>query len=1353
MKKTNFTSIGRSRPFLKLKNSLGILALLGLFFSLNANKTFGQSNCVMSCFNTQVSVDHNCEAEITYDMVSNPSGCTGDFTVDVLDSNGNTIPSSPYVNEDHLDQTFTVKVKNLATGNYCWSTIKVEDKMPPQLNCEADTVSCWTLIEYDFPVATDNCTPVDEIEVLLLNESITQLTCDSLFISKVERTYSATDASGNTSGPCTKTYYLERINLDDVDFPEDLSVAEGTELACDENFPTDGNGNPHPSFSGVPVIGPDNIELFPIGGQYCNILVTYTDVEYPVFNCKQKIMRTWTVREWWCSQEIVRNHIQVIEIVDDEGPEVVCPANFTVSTSPNGCSASVFLPPATVTDNCNDIDRVDVNYPGGFLNNSNGGLIELEAGTHTITYIAYDECLNQNSCEMQVTVEDNTPPVAVCRTVTVVSLGGNGLAKVDAEVFDNGSHDECGIDYFEVGRMNASCGYDTSFGPYVEFSCCDIPNNLIMVVMKVYDTSGNVNECMVEVEVQDKLPATITCPPDITISCQYIYNPDDLDEFGTIAIVENLSDLQNPNLDPRNPIILNDPNNPNVDVPQNWGLDGFAHDNCEVEDVSENVIFDIDQCKEGTITRTFTVMGPGGPSSSCQQTIYVENFTPFNSNLIEWPEDVEIDSGGGVCDPGDLDPSMTGRPEYPVGVCELVATNDPQDKVFYFNSPDDPSCFKILRTWKVIDWCQFDSGTYEIWEHTQVIKIINTSAPVFTTDCDSGDPICSFDPNCEGAYVELVQEAIDDCTPEDDLVWSYQIDAFNNGVINYTNNNNPFADPNNRPNEASGVYPLGEHRVIWTVQDKCGNISVCEQIFEIINCKAPSPVCYHGLAAELMPMDTDGSGEADWAEIELQASFFDAGSFHSCGYDVTFSFSPDPNDTTRLFDCDSLGQRFVQIWVTDENGNQDYCNTYVIIQDNNMVCPATGTGGAIAGMIVNEEEEGVEQVTVSLENSMLSPSITNEDGFFGFSSVPFNGDYDLIPEKNDDWLNGVSTFDIALMQRHILGISVITSPYQMIAADVDRNGTINVLDVAELRRLVLGTRLELPNNTSWRFVDANYQFHSANPLEESFMESYNIRNFNETQTGLDFVGVKIGDINNSATPNSSSEADERTYGMPVSFVVEDQGFERGQTITVEFLASQFEDISGFQGTFMFDPEVIDLLDLQPGALDVSDKNFGFTYLGEGMVTVSWSDFENQFISDGDVLFEMTFTAKNDGLLGDNLFLGSAITPAEIYAADMPRPLELKFDQTSTEDGYVLYQNRPNPFRDETIIGFRLPADQEATLSVFDVTGKLIYQSSQSFAAGYNEVRILGSELRTSGVLYYRLDAKDFNASRKMIIIE
>ena len=43
-------------------------------------------------------------------------------------------------------------------------------------------------------------------------------------------------------------------------------------------------------------------------------------------------------------------------------------------------------------------------------------------------------------------------------------------------------------------------------------------------------------------------------------------------------------------------------------------------------------------------------------------------------------------------------------------------------------------------------------------------------------------------------------------------------------------------------------------------------------------------------------------------------------------------------------------------------------------------------------------------------------------------------------------MNGVSTLDLVLIQKHILGSRSIETPYKMIAADIDNNNDITVLE-------------------------------------------------------------------------------------------------------------------------------------------------------------------------------------------------------------------------------------------------------------------------------------------------------------------
>ena len=117
------------------------------------------------------------------------------------------------------------------------------------------------------------------------------------------------------------------------------------------------------------------------------------------------------------------------------------------------------------------------------------------------------------------------------------------------------------------------------------------------------------------------------------------------------------------------------------------------------------------------------------------------------------------------------------------------------------------------------------------------------------------------------------------------------------------------------------------------------------------------------------------------------------------------------------------------------------------------------------------------------------------------------------PQRDGDYLNGVSTFDLVLISKHILGVQPLGSPYKMIAADVNNSRSITTLDLIQLRKLILSIDTEFQNNTSWRFVDAGYVFpNPANPWFEDFAEVVNINDLPGTGiNNADFVAVKVGE--------------------------------------------------------------------------------------------------------------------------------------------------------------------------------------------------------------------------------------------------
>jgi hypothetical protein len=88
-----------------------------------------------------------------------------------------------------------------------------------------------------------------------------------------------------------------------------------------------------------------------------------------------------------------------------------------------------------------------------------------------------------------------------------------------------------------------------------------------------------------------------------------------------------------------------------------------------------------------------------------------------------------------------------------------------------------------------------------------------------------------------------------------------------------------------------------------------------------------------------------------------------------------------------------------------------------------------------------------------------------------------------------------------------------------------------------------------------------------------------------------------------------------------------------------------------------------------------------------------------------------------------------------------------------DDSYALYQNRPNPFRNSTIIGFRMAREASATITVFDAMGREVYKQTERYNYGLNEITLRNEVLPAAGIYYYELSTKGFRAVKQMIIVE
>ncbi len=83
---------------------------------------------------------------------------------------------------------------------------------------------------------------------------------------------------------------------------------------------------------------------------------------------------------------------------------------------------------------------------------------------------------------------------------------------------------------------------------------------------------------------------------------------------------------------------------------------------------------------------------------------------------------------------------------------------------------------------------------------------------------------------------------------------------------------------------------------------------------------------------------------------------------------------------------------------------------------------------------------------------------------------------------------------------------------------------------------------------------------------------------------------------------------------------------------------------------------------------------------------------------------------------------------------------------------ILYQNKPNPFSESTIIGFEIPKNQEVEFIFYEVNGKVIHKFNKSFEKGYHEFELKKSDLNTFGVFFMQMNTEDFTDTKRLVLI-
>lgn len=1252
-------------------------------------------------------------AASTTAVTGETDNCNGPVTVTIV---GTEIPVTC---SDVLTRTYRI-TDRCGNSSDLLQTITINDEISPTASALDDLgpFSCAediTAPNINDVTGSDNCN--GSVTVSFLSQTSGNNCNNNILI----RTYRLTDECGNTAD------INQNIILNDSIAPTADQPARLTNIECFTDIPV---GN---------ITDLTNVTDDCVG----DVTVTIDDSQLIDPGCTGILERVFILTDICGNTSSV---IQEIEIDDQTAPKWdQMPNDLNIDTD---CVENVNLIPPTATDNCNN---ATVTVSSDVITNMTCD----HRFTRTVTYVATDDCLNESEpFVITITVFDNEAPMASpladagpfdcitdfpVNTNIVNNLTDNCIGLVRVRFVSDTDAPLCMGTVIRTYEISDICGNarqitqnilieDISFptadpladlGP---FTCADqIPAADINLVMNAQDNCGEiVTVSFLNDETPERCNGSFLRTYQVSDQCGHTTNITQ-----TIIINDNIAPQM---IDP----LPSQSYDCSASIPDSILNNAPGIDNCGGEVTSvllpDDTPFRPLQCMDTLFQEFLLTDVCGNDTIIIRQIMINDNVPPV---FVDAPGSLDIMVQCPI-DPMDLTAPSA------IDACRFI------DMVSVVSI--DTTSFTCASGYtEVIGFVATDACGNQTLDTFFIEVVVNDTTPpmftVFPSDTSAIDREPFPQPLICGEPFVFNAEATDNCGGG--VIFRSRIVQEDGFVINL---NGPTIDRS---------FDTGVNTVTYFAQDSCGNEVQDSFLVEVIDVTSPFYQC----AGSPVFIDIEAGSDFVFHPDDFVAAKDDCSRTRPATFE---GISPD----SIILNCATLnGQStkdtLVRIFLSDIYGNQSPFPCGVVLRLTNVDCP-TIQMATVAGQLADEAGNGVNDVVVEIAGPVISQRV--ESGLGGSYFLPnleMYEDYEIIPYRNNDLLNGVSTMDLILLGEHLLEISTLDSPYQLIAADINNDGNVTALDMIALRRAILIIDEEFQNNTSWRFVDSEFSFPDpTNPFSSSFPESRFVHDLSTNQMVNDFMAIKVGDLNGNAVTSGLQAGDTRGEEA-LTIRIEDQILTTGEVYQLNFTADNFVDLKGFQFTIDYNPLAITPEfdhKLSEALTNFGEQNIGFTQLENGLLSVSWHEVNPVTFANQAEIFTLTFRAKVNTRLSNVLEFSDALVRAESYTAALhTQQLHLEYEgnliDNDIDTEFALLQNQPNPFRQQTVIPFILPEAGKARIEITDINGRMIAQHEAHYEAGYQEYILDRSEINAGGVLFYHLQSGAFEATRKMVVIE
>ena len=577
-----------------------------------------------------------------------------------------------------------------------------------------------------------------------------------------------------------------------------------------------------------------------------------------------------------------------VTVEDNEAPEVTCPADVTVFTTPGSCDAVAEWALPTITDNCDASPEI--------TSESHASGSTFPIGTTTVSYTVEDDAGNVSTCSFDVIVEECTG-TAETETITLISDMDVFVGQADTESFaanvpylftDPGTPASSTISNITLQlffRVNGnSCESD------IEVQVTDPTGNIVYVGSPFATCNGAAGGLYIE---------TINIPTANTTGATANWTVEFRDTNDQNAGVEEYTArfgrliYDTTTAGPTScatPVIVN--------CPADITIDGLGADCSTQVDVPEPMFgTDFTDCFNtvatnsytgtsdasglypvGTTNVTWTFTDEQGNTATCIQTITI---TDTGNPVVVCPDDIVSPTDAGQCGANVFwNPPVAGDN---CGAQVMSQTHTPGD---FFGIGTTTVTYVIQDAAGNMTECSFD------------ITVEDTEAPVVV--CPS-DILVTFDNRDCDAVVTW-----DDPTVSD---------------------NCPGATITNSTHSSGEAFMLGTTEVAYEVTDAAGNVSTCS--FEVTVVDNESPTIIN------CPPDIEVDGPPGECEAPLTIPVPMFGTDFTDCQEATMA-SNDYNGSSNASDTYPVGTTVVTWTFTDPSGNSVACQQTITVVEQNL---------------------------------------------------------------------------------------------------------------------------------------------------------------------------------------------------------------------------------------------------------------------------------------------------------------------------------------------------------------------------------------------------------------------------------